>query len=588
MTRDEWVATRRAIRLLHMDIRNFVWSVLAGAAGLGCSVGLAAVSAWLIARASQMPPVLDLAVATTAVRTLGIGKAVFRYLNRISSHKVALYGMSTLRTSVYDSLADSPTDVITSIRRGDLLARTGQDIDSVGDLVVRSLQPTAVAIVVSALSVGIVGWLSPAIGGVLLACLFLSGLVGPWIAMRGSRRAEHAQISDRAELSAHALTILESAAELRVSGRLDDMENAMAHTEKRIIANRDAAAKPTAAAAAVDLLAMGIAVVAAIVIGVHQVHAGTLNGVELTVVVLTPLAAFEATQVLAMASIQLVRSAGAAERILSLIDQAQAPRDVPPAPADVEESGLHVRDLVIGWQGGPDVAGPLTMTIARGESVAIVGPSGIGKSTLLFTLAGMLHPHQGSVRLDGKEISYRPREEVSRTLTLTAEDAHIFATTVLENIRVARGDVTEDEAIELLHRAGLGHWLEELPQGVHTMLGTDASTISGGERRRLLLARALASRAPFLLLDEPGEHLDPETADRLVRDLLHAGALHESDHEPRRTIILVTHRLTPLDAADRVVVLSDDGGHTRITATGTHEELLESLPEYRWSVGKEL
>lgn len=586
MTRSEWRAVRRAIRLLKLDRRNFMWAVLAGSAALGSSVGLAAVSAWLIARASQMPPVLDLAVATTSVRALGIGKAVFRYFNRIASHHVALYGMSTLRTSVYDALADSPTDVVTSIRRGDLLARTGQDIDSVGDLVVRSLQPAAVAVVVSMLSVGIVGALSPRIGIVLLVCLLISGVVGPWISMRAARAAEQAQIRDRADLSANALALLESADELRVSGRLSHMEAVLAANERRIFRNRDAAARPSGLAAAIDLFAMAASVVLAIVIGSHEVAAGTLNGVELAVVVLTPLAAFEATQVLAMAAVQLVRSAGAAQRILALIDKAQAPLHVPPAPADTAGTGLQVSDLVIGWPDGPDVAGPLTIDIQRGQTLAIVGPSGIGKSTLLYTLAGMLHPHSGSVRLDGKEISYLSREEVSKTLTLTAEDAHIFATTVLENIRVARGDVSESEATALLHRVGLGQWLAGLPQGVNTMLGTDATTISGGERRRLLLARALASPAQFLLLDEPGEHLDAETADRLVRDLLRAG--HDQTTGKRhRTVILVTHRLTPLDAADRVVVLSPSGSGTRITAAGTHEDLVSTLPEYRWSVGRE-
>ena len=591
MTHSEWTAVRRAIRLLEINRRGFLWSVLAGAAGLGCSVGLAAVSAWLIARASQMPPVLDLAVAATSVRALGVGKALFRYLNRIASHRVALYGMSSLRTSVYGTLADSRTDVVTSIRRGDLLARTGQDIDSVGDLVVRSLQPAAVAGLVSILSVGIVSFLSPAIGLVLLVCLVISGVVAPLIAMRGARLAEHAQVTDRAELSAQALTLLESADELRISGRLGAMEEATAATERRIFVHRDGSARPVALATTVDLMAMALATVLSIVIGVHQVASGALNGIELAVVVLTPLAAFEATQVMSMAALQLVRSASAAERIVSLVDAAEASVDTSAAPAPTAETGLVVKDAVIGWPGGPDVAGPLALTIERGHSLAIVGPSGIGKTTLLYTLAGMLRPHTGSVTLDGEEISYLSREAVSRTLTLTAEDAHIFETTILENLRVSRGDLSEDEAIELLHVVGLGEWLSGLPRGVRTLLGTDATTISGGERRRLLLARAIASRADYLLLDEPGEHLDAETADYLIRDLLTAGKrlsehTHGSAYAP--TVVVVTHRLSPLDAADRIVVLDTDQDHTFIRAEGTHAELIATLPEYRWSTGREV
>ncbi|MGO1591584.1 MAG: thiol reductant ABC exporter subunit CydC [Ancrocorticia sp.] len=571
---------RRAVRLLDISKLGFVLSVLAGSAGLMCSVGLAAVSAWLIAKASQMPPVLDLAVAATTVRALGVGKAVFRYLNQIASHRVALYGMANLRSTVYSTLADSPTDVVTSVRRGDLLARTGRDVDSVGDILVRALQPTTVAVVVSIFSVGLVSWLSPVIGLVVAGGLLISGLVGPLFAMRGARLAEEDQIRDQAELAAQSLAMLESAEELRVSGRLQAMEEATQATEKRIFANRDRAAKPNALAPALDLLGMGITVTLAIIIGTQQVASGALTPIELAVVVLTPLAAFEATQALAKAGVQLVISASAATRIFSLLDRATAERNIPERPADTSQTGLTADDLVIGWPDGRDVAGPLHLHVQQGQSLAIVGPSGIGKTTLLYTLAGMLYPHAGHARLNGQEISYLPRHEVSASLTLTTEDAHLFESSVLENLRVARDSVSETEAEELLTRAGLSSWLAQLPHGVHTSLGSEAATVSGGERRRLLLARALAAPGEYLLIDEPGEHLDPETADNLIRDLLRSG--HHPDPAKSRTVVLVTHRLAPLDAADRIVFLSEDSA-----TAGTHEELSDLVPEYRWSVRQE-
>lgn len=577
-------AVRRAFSLLEVSPRQFAWAMFSGALSIAAAVCLAAVSAWLIARASQMPPVMDLFIATVLVRVCGISKAVFRYLGSLASHRVALYGMSTLRTRVYERLADSDTDVVTSVARGDLLARTSRDVDAVGDLVVRALQPAGVALIVSALSVTIVGVFSPATGLVLLACLLLSGILGPYLAMHGARSAERAQVADRAALATDALTMLDSASELRVTGRLSQMEEAASRTEDRIFANRDTAAVPNAIAAAINVVAMGVSVVAALVFGSQELAAGTLAAVEMAVIVLTPLAAFEATETMSQAAIQLVRSAVAAERILALLDRAGTSADPPQATEVPDETGLVADKLVIGWPGGPDVAGPISFDLQRGGTLAIVGPSGIGKSTLLYTLAGMIRPHSGSVRIDGREVSALARQEATAKLTMTAEDAHIFATTVLENIRVARADVTEAEAIELLERAGLGQWLAELPDGVNTLLGSDAATISGGERRRLLLARALASKSEFLLLDEPGEHLDGETADALIRDLLRAG----TDGQSRsRTIVLVTHRLSPLDAADRVVLLSRKDGRTIVTASGTHQELIDKVPEYRWAISSE-
>ncbi len=579
--KDERQALRRAIRLLDYDKARFAWSVAAGSGAIGSGVGLGATSAWLIARAAQLPSVLDLSVAATGVRAFGVGKAVFRYLERIASHWVALYGMSSLRTTVYDKLANSTTDVVTSVKRGDLLARTGSDVDEIGDVVVKSMLPAAVAAVVSLIAIAIVAFLSPQIGIVLAISLLIAGLVGPYLAMRGARISEIAQVENRAQLNHESLTMLESAAELRVTGRLADMEASRIETEQRIQQNRDDAAKPTALAAAIDTLALGIAVVGALFIGTRQMAAGDLNGVELVVCALTPLSAFEATQRLGGAGIQLVRSGGAAKRIMELLDTADASEQrVADRVTTPDDSGLIANHLVIGWPGGSDVAGPIDLHLQPGKTLAIVGTSGIGKSTLLYTLSGMLEPHAGSVKLDGREVSLLDRSKVSESLTLTAEDAHIFETSVLENLRVARASVTAQEAQDLLIRAGLGDWLDQLPEGVETIIGTDATTISGGERRRILLARALASEATYLLLDEPGEHLDSETADSLIRDLLRAG-------DGSRGIILVTHRLSPLDVADEVIVLGDAAGSVGVVARGTHAQLLATLPQYSWSAAQE-
>lgn len=573
-------ALRRAVDLLDLDRWRFVLAVLAGTAGLGSAVGLSATAAWLIARASQMPPVLELGVASVAVRTFGIARGVMRYVERLVSHEVALRGMATLRERVYTTLADAPTDVVSGLRRGDVLARTGADVDAVGDVVVRSLLPAAVAAVVGVGTVTLVAWLHVGIGAVLAACLLLAGVVGPLLSVRAARLDELAQARERSELTAGAMAMVEGAAELTVSGGLPAARTALAGTERRLARAKDAAARPAALAAGTDHLAMGISVLAALVLGVHATVAGTMEAVELAVVVLTPLAAFEGTALLGPAAVQLVRSAEAAVRVTELLDGASAPAPRP-RTATVTEPVLRARGLAVGWPRTGTVASGLDLELRPGRSVAVVGPSGIGKTTLLLTLAGLLPPRDGEVLLGATPAGELDRRAVSDAVVLTAEDAHVFGTTVLENLRVARGDVSAAEAVELLGRAGLGEWLAALPDGVDTLLDSDATSVSGGERRRLLLARALANRAPLLLLDEPGEHLDPATADRLVGDLLAA-------RDSGRGVLLVTHRLAPLAAADEVVVLGASQGPATVLARGTHEHLLHTLPSYRWAVEQEL
>ncbi len=210
----------------------------------------------------------------------------------------------------------------------------------------------------------------------------------------------------------------------------------------------------------------------------------------------------------------------------------------------------------------------LTLELAPGRLVAVVGPSGSGKTTALLTLAGLLPPAAGVVTLDGVDVTSVPNEQRAARVVLAAEDAHVFGTSVLENLRVARGDVTADEADALLREVGLGAWLHALPDGLDTLLGPDGRSVSGGERRRLLVARALAAPAPLVLLDEPVEHLDAATADDLVRRLA---------ARTGRGFVVVTHRTTALEHADLVVRVHADGS----LVAGTHAELLATDAEHR-------
>ena len=589
-------ALRRAVGLLDLDSSRFVLAVLAGTAGMASAVALSGVAAWLIARASQMPDVVALGVAPVAVRLFGVSRSVLRYCERLVSHDTALRGMGALRTRLYEALAAARTDTVAGLRRGDVLARVGSDIDAVGDLVVRAYLPATVAAVLGAatsIGVGLVYW--PA-GLILATCLLLSGLGAPLATIRSARMVEQARQRQATELSAEVLAVLEGAPELMVCGRLADSMHQVASREENLVRLRDRAAVPAAVAAARGVAALGVAGGGNLVVGVGAVAAGQLAPVWLAVIVLVPLAAFEATSALGPASVQLVRSAGAACRIVELIETAETSASAGaavcpdarklPTPS-AHGPRLRARNLSVGWPGGPVVAEGIDLDLRVGSRVAIVGPSGIGKSTLLATLAGLLEPRGGTLTLDGVPPWQVARSQAAARVCLTAEDAHVFHTNVLENLRVARGDVTPAEARQLLDQAGLGDWLEALPDGVETVVGTDAATLSGGERRRLLLARALAAPAPLMLLDEPGEHLDATTADRLVADLLTVGT------RQGRGTLLVTHRLSSLAHADEVLVMgrppqtNAEQAPATILHRGSHRDLQDVSEAYRWSLSQE-
>lgn len=552
--RDDITALRRVWPLLGVSRNRIAVAVAWGSLALGSAVGLGAVSAWLIARASQMPSVLDLTVAVVAVRALGIGRGLFRYLDRLSSHDVALRGSATLRERLYATLAAGRLDAVATLRRGEVLRRWGADVDDVGDLVVRALVPALVAVVVSAGAVAIVGALSPTIGLALALCLVASGLAAPALSARAVRRAEIDGANARGEVSAASLSVLDGAAELAVNGRLEGVLGGLATAEHDLRAARDRAARPAALAQAVTVGAMGIAVLVALIVGAAEVAAGALTPVELAVVVLTPLAAFEGVTALAPAAVHAVRAADAARRITDLVARADRPVQGDRRPHD-DDATLVAEDVTVGWPGRAPLLQKVSLTLEPGSAVVLIGPNGSGKTTLLLTLAGLLPPVSGEVRIGGVPATELADGAAATVATMTGEDAHVFDTTLLENLRVARGDVAPHEAREALEQAGLRDFLAGLPSGLDTPVGEDGALISGGERRRLLLARALLTRAPLLLLDEPDEHLDPDTAEALLADIV---ALREAG----RGVLVVTHRASPaIAAADRVIDLS--GGFVR-------------------------
>lgn len=536
---------------------RIVASVAAGTAALGSAVGLSAVAAWLIARAAGMPSPADLAVAAVAVRTFGIGRGVFRYVERLASHETALRAAVALRARVYDAVARAGGSRALLLKRGDIVARLGADVDAVTDVVVRSMVPLGVAATVSAIAAAISLAVLPAAGAVLLICLLVAGFGSAALSWREARLAAEAGARAHAAVAVAALAAMEHGTEHRVWGTAEraaaELRAADADFERAV----DLAARPNALGSALHLLAGGIALIGGIGFGVAAAQAGELSPMGAAVVSLLPLAAFEAVGAVPGAVVNAFRARSSALRIAELVGEDAAPglgRERGAAPETQPSSRatpvLELRGVSVSWPGvAPTV--PVDARLEPGGALGIVGRSGVGKTTLLLTMAGAHEPTTGEVLIDGRPVT---PADTGTTVALTLEDAHLFGTTVLENLRVARGDVTEEEARDALDAVGLGPWLASLPEGLETLVGTGGGTVSGGERRRLLLARALLSRAPVHLIDEPAEHLDADGVDALRSAVR---AMRARGH----SVVIVTHDLAILDIVDAVISLDREGAH---------------------------
>ncbi|MGW2057212.1 thiol reductant ABC exporter subunit CydD [Streptomyces sp. NPDC001840] len=542
---------------------RFVLALLLGSCALGSAVGLMAVSGWLISRASEQPPVLYLMVAVTATRAFGIGRAVFRYAERVVSHDAVLRMLADLRVAVYRRLERIAPAGLGGTRRGDLLSRLVADVDELQDYWLRWLLPAGTALLVAVGTVGFTAWLLPEAGAVLAAGLLVAGVGVPLVSAACARRAEHRLAPARGALAARVADLLRGTAELTVAGALRSRLRQVRETDGTLTAIAARGATAQALGGGLSALACGLTVAAAALVGVAAVRAGRLDGVELAVVVLTPLAAFEAVTGLPLAVRYRRRAARSAERVCEVLD-APVPVQEPerPAPAPVSPFPLEVRGLSARYAGQRrDALSGLDLTLAAGKRVAVVGPSGSGKTTLAHVLLRFLDAREGGCRLGGTDLASLDGDTVRRFIGLCAQDAHLFDSSVRENLRLARTDATEDELREALRRARLLDWADSLPAGLDTLVGEHGARLSGGQRQRLALARALLADFPVLILDEPAEHLDLATADALTADLLAATA--------GRTTLLITHRLRGLDAVDEVIVL--DGG--RVVQRGTYAEL---------------
>ena len=524
---------RRAERALAIPPARLLAAVLAAVATLASAFALAAVSAYLVTRAWTMPPVLDLTVAVVAVRALGVSRGVFRWLERMLTHDVALRGVVSLRTSLFTALASRTDDALTRLRRGELLSRLGDDAQELGDHVIKAIVPALVAAVMLVVVLATFAPLSLPATAAMAASLLLAAVAAPRFAHRAAALTEQAVLTTRGDVTSHSLEILDDATSLRVDGRLDGALARLAAAQAAHDAAIDRAARPAALAAAAVPASMVLAVTGSLLAAGAAWTAGDLSAGQIGILLLLPLSSFEASTALPAAATQHARSRAAAERLDALIGEGGEVDGSAPVPAERPATAtLTARDLTAGWSAEAPCVRGLDLDLAPGSRLAVVGPSGSGKSTLLATLAGLLAPLGGEVSSDAASL----REAV----TMFAEDGHVFATTLRENLRVVRCDLTDEEALAALSAVGLDDWLATLPHGLDTMLGPDGTTVSGGERRRLLLARAVVRRGPVLLLDEPTEHLDTARGDALLAALLTPG--DESLVPASSTVVVVTHR----------------------------------------------
>jgi thiol reductant ABC exporter CydC subunit len=540
---------RRLMSMAQLPPGRVALSIVLGALAVCFGVALMATAGYLISRAAEQPPILSLTVTIVVVRFFGIARPLARYLERLASHDLALRALGRIRVSFFRRIEPLAPAQLEGYRRGDLLARMVGDVDALQGLYLRGLLPPMTAVLAGAACVGAAAAFLPAAAAALAVGLAAGAVAGPLVAWRLGRSAGRRQAGARGALAAELVELLRGAPELVVFGR---EEAALARVraadgELGRLARRDALV--AGLAGGLSVLVAGLTAVAVLAIAVSAHDAGTLDRVLVAMLALLAISSFDAVAPLPAAARELAAQLGAGQRLLELTDREPLVRDpadplpAPGGPVTVALEGVTARH-------SGDEAPALRrfdLTLEPGKRVALVGPSGAGKTTVSSLLLRFLDPEEGRVTIGGHDLRGYRQEDVRRTFALAGQDAHLFNSTIRANLLLARPEARDAELQHALRRARIGDWVSSLPDGLDTLVGEEGMQLSGGQRQRLVLARALLADAPVLILDEPAAHLDPPTAEALMADVVGAAA--------NRSVLLITHRPEGLDLMDETVAL---------------------------------
>jgi ATP-binding cassette subfamily C protein CydCD len=538
-----------------------IWhaGLLSGAAGLA-GLALTATSLWLICRAAQHPNLQALAVAVVGVRTFALGRALLRYLERLSAHDGALRVLADVRTRIFAALVPLVPAGL-DVRRGDLLRRFVTDVDGVQEGLVRTVVPTTGAAVTAVGAIGLATALVPPAGTVLAAALLVGALAAPALARAVSGRARRAaQLA--AERDNRVTALLDGLPELAAYGADATAAAAAAECDAEVVAAGRRPALAAAAGAALCAGASAVALAGVLALAAPAVRSGTIGGPAAAVLVACVFGAFEAASGLPAAFAAWSRHREGLARVREVLATPE-PVPAPAVPVHLDGSAVSLRARGLAVAPAPGVADAVSgvdLDVTAGRRIAITGPSGCGKSTLLAGLLRLLPATAG--RLDVVQHGQAmPLADVAPA-DLPAHVAgslngdHVFDTTLRDNLRVVRPEASDAELDAVAARAGLEQFLAALPAGWSTPAGSDGAYLSGGQRQRLLLARALLADPDVLVLDEPTAHLDAGTERAVLADLL--------DATRDRTVVLTAHHRLPQGSLDTVLALDGTVGRHRV------------------------
>ena len=535
--------------------------------GLGSSMGLLTVSGWFLAATAiaGLGTLFNFFYPSASVRGLAIGRTVMRYFEKIVTHDATFRILSKLRVQVFEKIIPLSPAVLNRYRNSDLLNRLVSDVDTLDSLYLRLLAPFfTAALVIIAMTIGLSFVNIPLALGLGLFLLILLIII-PTVFYRLGQEFGERLIQARATYRTQFLEFIQAQAELLLFNAEDKLKEKMSATEKTWQEDQAKEAKLSGFSTALVLFLNGL-LISGMLWFASNADFGTDEYRKAYIALFTfaSLAAFEIIMPLGAAFLHIGQVIAAAERVTEIIEQKPLVEFNGSEEFETKVRLISAKNLSFSYPGQETlVLKNLTLDLEQGQKIAILGKTGSGKSSLLQLLVRNYDANQGELLLAEKPISAYSEEALRRQICFLTQRVHVFSDTLRQNLQFASADkISDEKMIEVLHQVGLSKLLEQEGKSLNLWLGDGGRPLSGGEQRRLGLARILLNNAPILLLDEPTEGLDRETERQILRLIL--------QHAENKTLIMVTHRLSSIEQFDKICVI-DNG---RLIEEGDYNSLI--------------
>ena len=536
--------------------------------GLASSIGLLTTSGWFLAATAiaGLGTLFNFFYPSASVRGLAIGRTLFRYFEKLVTHDATFRILANLRVQVFEKIIPLSPAVLNRYRNSDLLNRLVSDVDTLDSLYLRLIAPFITAIfVILAMCIGLSFVNAPLALGLGVSLLLLV-LVIPTVFYQLGKKFGDKLVHSRALYRTQFLEFIQAQAELLLFNAEDKLKDNMAKTEANWQADQQKEANLSGFSTALSLFLNGL-IIAAMLWFSSQAEFGNdeYRMAFIALFTFAALASFEILMPLGSAFLHIGQVIASAERVTDIIEQQPLVTFNGKAEFDQNATTLiEAKDLSFTYPERQNRAlENLNLTIQKGQKVAILGKTGSGKSTLLQLLVRNYDANQGQLFLAGKPIADYAEDTLRSQFCFLTQRVHVFSDTLRQNLQFASAvNISDEKMIEVLNQVGLGKLLEQ-EQGLDIWLGDGGRPLSGGEQRRLGLARILLNDAPILLLDEPTEGLDRETERQILRLIL--------AHAENKTLIMVTHRLTAIEQFDELCVIDE----AKLIEKDTYAELLQ-------------